>query len=179
MNRQIRRVEEKKERKAEKEKAKAKADRQKRRRERIAQRKRAAAPRADKDAARDGAKERQEAAGPRRSNPGRFAGALTAATVFFIALQAVAPTDGTIPSQIVSASFYLLFGYFSVLWMMRRGSARPIAIAVGTAAAMGVVTFLSQWLQPALEPAPLMLALILPLAVGGAFLGRLVWNRAP
>jgi Flp pilus assembly protein TadB len=177
MNRQIRRVEEKKDRKAEKEKAKAKADRQKRRRERIEQRKRrASAPRGGDAKA---ATETPAQAGPRRSNPGRFAGALTAATVFFIALQAVAPTDGTVPSQIVSASFYLLFGYFSVLWMMRRGSPRPIAIAIGGAAAMGLVTGLSQWLQPALEPAPLMLALILPLAVAGAFLGRLVWNRAP
>jgi Flp pilus assembly protein TadB len=178
MNRQIRRVEEKKERKAEREKAKAKADRQKRRRERLEQRKRRAAAR--REGGDDKApKETPAQAGPRRSNPGRFAGALTAATVFFIALQAVAPTDGTVPSQIVSASFYLLFGYFSVLWMMRRGSPRPIAIAIGGAAAMGVVTFLSQWLQPALEPAPLMLALILPLAVAGAYLGRLVWNRAP
>jgi Flp pilus assembly protein TadB len=180
MNRQIRRVEEKKERKAEEKKAKAKAERQKRKRERSEQRKRASS---EKKPAQEGsggdAKAPTARPGPRKSNPGRFSGALTAATVFFIALQAVAPTDGTVPSQIVSASFYLLFGYFSVLWMMRRGSPRAIQVAVIAAALMGVVTFLSQWLQPALQPAPIMLALILPLAVAGAYLGRLVWNRAP
>ena len=179
MNRQIRRVEEKKERKAEKEKAKAKAERQKRKRERSEQRKRAAPAKKQEGGSDGDAKAPKAQAGPRESNPGRFSGALTAATVFFIALQAVAPTDGTVPSQIVSASFYLLFGYFSVLWMMRRGSPRAIQVAVIAAALMGVVTFLSQWLQPALQPAPLMLALILPLAVAGAYLGRLVWNRAP
>lgn len=183
MNRQIRRIEEKKERKAEKDKAKAKRERQARRRERSAQRQRSAEAAKKDGGGKDGGGKdggpAKKASGPRTSNPGRFAGALTAATVFFIALQAVTPTDGTVASQVVSASFYLLFGYFSVLWMMRRGSPRPLAIAIGTAAAMGLVSFLSQWLQPALDPAPIMLALVVPLAVAGAFLGRLVWNRAP
>lgn len=178
MNRQIRRVEKQKERRAEKEKAKAKAARQARRRERAAQRQRSAGASANGGKA-SGGDAAKVASGPRRSNPGRFSGALMAATVFFIALQAVTPTDGTLPSQLVSASFYLLFAYFAVLWMMRRESPRPLAIAIGAAAAMGVATFLSQWLQPDLEVAPIMLALILPLAAAGAFLGRLVWQRAP
>jgi hypothetical protein len=178
MNRQIRRVEQKKERKAEKDKAKAKAARQARRRERAAQRQRSAgASKGGGKAAGDDAG--TGGSGPRRSNPGRFSGALMAATVFFIALQAVTPTDGTVPSQMVSASFYLLFAYFAVLWMMRRDSPRPLAVAIGSAVAMGVATFASQWLQPTLEVAPIMLALILPFAVAGAFLGRLVWRRAP
>lgn len=182
MNRQIRRVEEKKERKVEKEKAKAKAARQARRRERAAQRQRSAtASSGGKTAGGDASKggSGKGGSGPRRSNPGRFSGALMAATVFFIALQAVTPTDGTLASQAVSASFYLLFAYFAVLWMMRRDSPRPLAIAIGSAAVMGVATLASQWLQPSLEVAPIMLALILPLAVAGAFLGRLVWQRAP
>lgn len=177
MNRMVRRAEEKKERKAEKDKAKAKAERRARRRERVEQRKRAKA--AGSGGGSDVPADQQQATGPRKSNPGRFSGALMAATVFFIALQAVAPTDGTLPSQLVSASFYLLFAYFAVLWMMRRESPRPLAAAIGAAVAMGVATGLSQWLQPDLELAPVMLAAILPLATAGAFLGRLVWRRAP
>jgi len=174
MNRQVRRIEKKKELKAEKDKAKAKAERQARREQRREARKR---PRGEDAKNVQGAeKEKQR---PRQSNPGRFSGALMAATVFFISLQAVAPTDGSIASQVVSASFYLLFGYFAVLWMMRRGASRPLAVAIGGGALMALVTLASQLFQPGLEPLPIMLGLTIPLTVAGAFLGRLVWNRAP
>lgn len=180
MNRQVRRAEEKKERRQEREKEKAKAERQARRRERAAARK--AAP-AKRDAERDDEKAGEAAAGDRArrrgSDPGRFSGALMTATVFFIVLQAVTPSDGTLATQAVAASFYLLFGYFAVLWMFRRGTPRPIAIAVGIGAVLWIGTGLSQWLQPGLEPAPVMLALIPPLLVAGAFLGRVVYRNAP
>jgi len=172
MNRQVRRIEKKKELKAEKDKAKAKAERQARREQRREARKQ---PRGEDGAGAQGA-DRQR---PRQSNPGRFSGALMAATVFFISLQAVAPTDGSVVSQVVSASFYLLFGYFAVLWMMRRGASRPLAVAIGAGALMALVTLASQLFQPGLEPLPVMLGLTIPLTVAGAFLGRLVWNRAP
>lgn len=172
MNRQVRRIEKKKELKAEKDKAKAKAERQARREQRREARKR---PRGE-----EGSKPTGESRqGPRQSNPGRFSAALMAATVFFISLQAVAPTDGSIPSQVVSASFYLLFGYFAVLWMMRRGATHALAVAIGAGALMAVVTLISQLFQAGLEPLPIMLGLTVPLTVAGAFLGRLVWNRAP
>jgi len=176
MNRQVRRIEKKKELKAEKDKAKAKAERQARREQRREARKR---PRSEDGAASSGAEKQGREKGPRQSNPGRFSGALMAATVFFISLQAVAPTDGSIPSQVVSASFYLLFGYFAVLWMMRRDARRPLLIAIGAGVAMGGVTLASQLFQPDLEPLPIMLGLTIPLTMAGAFLGRLVWNRAP
>lgn len=172
MNRQVRRAEKKKELKAEKDKAKAKAERRARRDQRLQARKR---PRGE-----EGAKPAEAGGqGPRQSNPGRFSAALMAATVFFISLQAVAPTDGSMPSQVVSASFYLLFGYFAVLWMMRRGAQYALAVAIGAGALMAVVTLISQLFQPGLEPLPIMLGLTVPLTVAGAFLGRLVWNRAP
>lgn len=178
MNRQVRRAEEKKEKKAEREKAKAKAERQARRRQRRDARRKAAERRAA-GATEERSSAPAKPAGPRTSNPGRFSGALMAATVFFIALQTVAPTDGTLASQVVSASFYLLFGYFATLWMMRRSAPRPLIVAIAAGAMMTLATLASQAFQPALEIAPLMLALAIPATVGGAFLGRLVWNRAP
>lgn len=102
-----------------------------------------------------------------------------AATLFFIALQTVAPTDGTIASQAVAASFYLLFGYFATLWMMRRKAARPLFVAIVAGSMMTLATLASQLFQPGLEVAPVMLALAIPGVVAGAFLGRVVWNRAP
>ena len=191
MNRTVRRAEEQKERRQEREKAKAKAEARKRREERRAmarkRREERAAARASngesdaKAASDDGAPAKESEAPKRRgSNPGRFSGVLLFATVFFISLQAVAPSDASWAGQAVSASFYLLFGYFAALWMHRRGTeANPVPLAVIAAALMGVVSGVSQWLQPALEPLPLLLALIVPLAFAGAKLGDLVWRRAP
>ena len=182
MNRQVRRIEEKKERKQEEAKAKAKAQRQARRRERREERDRGAAKKKDAgDAGGTSAAPADAKGGTKRrgGDPGRFSGALMIATIFFIALQAVTPSDGLVTTQVVAASFYLLFGYFAVLWMMRRDTERPVAIAIGIGLVFAVGTALSQWLQPGLELAPIMLALIVPLLVAGAFLGRLVFRNAP
>jgi len=176
VNRQLRRAEEKKERKAEREKERAKAERQARREARKAAR--IAARNKPRDAAPSEAPKPRQG-GPRQSNPGRFSGALTAATIFFIALQTVAPTDGTIPSQLVSASFYLLYGYFAALWMTRREAPHVLTVTIIGGALMALVTLASQWFQPDLTVQPVMLALTLPLTIAGANLGRLVWNRAP
>lgn len=177
INRQLRRAEEKKERKAEREKERVKAERIARREERRkARRAQLAKPAGD---ASNGSDRAERKTGPRQSNPGRFSGALMFATVFFISLQAVAPTDGTIPSQLVSASFYLLFGYFAVLWMFRRGAQRELTVTIIGGALMAIVTLVSQWLQPTLEVQPIMIGFAVPLTVLGALLGRLVWNRAP
>lgn len=183
MNRQVRRAEEKKDRKQEKDKAKAKAARRARRRERVEQRRRGSAPKGNEEGSSAGDGEGAEGGRqkPRRrgSDPGRFSGALMIATMFFIGLQAVTPGDGTVVGQAVAASFYLLFGYFSVLWMLRRGTPRPVPFALGVGGVLWIGTAVSQWLQPGLELAPLMLALIPPLLVAGAFLGRLVYLNAP
>lgn len=182
MNRQIRRIEEKKERQQEREKAKAKAQRQARRRERQRTRKRDDAKGAkggSKPDRSDGAKAAKGGAPRRGSDPGRFSGALAVASLFFIVLQAVTPSDGTVTTQIVAAAFYLLFGYFAVLWLMRRGTERPLPPAIGIGLALGAGTALAQWLQAGLELAPIMLALVVPFLVAGAFLGRLVYVNAP
>lgn len=199
MNRQIRRVEEKKDKKQEEKKRKAREEKKAKRRER-AERRKANARRHQEARAEGGnqgkqapvraggggnggakaAKAGQDGKAGRRGGPGRFSGALMVATIFFVSLQAVTPTDGSVLNQIVSASFYLLFGYFSVLWMMRRGTTtRPIALAVAAGLTLGVATAVARWLQPDLALEPLTFALIPPLLVAGAFLGRLVHLNAP
>lgn len=185
MNRQIRRVEEKKERKQEEKKRKAREERKEKRRGR-AQRRQANARKHREAKARgdeapqpsDGGKAQGAKAG-RRGGPGRFSGALMIATVFFISLQAVTPTDGTLINQIVSASFYLLFGYFAVLWMMRRDASRPILLALAGGLTLAVATSVARLLQPELMLETLTLALIPPLLAAGAWLGRVVHLNAP
>lgn len=186
MNRQVRRIEEKKERKQERDKAKAKADKEALRRERAQARRRAkeAASAKREGAAADGEGDAKGAPAERKKgrggrDPGRFSGALMIASLFFIALQAMTPMEGDVIPQLVAAMYYLLFGYFAVMWLLRRGSDRPIATAVGIGVVLGIATGVNQWLQAGLEPAPLLLGLFAPLLVGGAFLGRVVYRNAP
>jgi hypothetical protein len=55
------------------------------------------------------------------------------ATVFFIVLQSsVPPEEGgnEVLRSVTGAGFYLLFGYFSVLWLMRRDTPRPLMMTL-------------------------------------------------
>jgi hypothetical protein len=112
--------------------------------------------------------------------PGRFAGVLAAVTVFFIALQGVAPVeaDRGLPESLIAAGFYLMLGYFGTLWFMRRDLVRaPLVTVIGGVllAAVVTVTGLVQERQPDL----LALALVIPALIIGALLGRLVFRATP
>ncbi len=198
VNRQLRRAEEKKEKKAEKEKERAKAEKAARRRERREARKARAARRAAGGNAKGGdakgsagnggeakggdagAKEGGARRRPLAGAPGRFSGVLMSATLFFIALQAVAPpSDDGLVADLVSASFYLLYGYFGTLWMLRRGAPRARFVVVLGGALMVVMTLGVQIFSPDLPVAVRMVALALPLTLSGAYLGQLVWEKAP
>lgn len=189
VNRQLRRAEEKKERKAEKEKERAKAEKAERRQKRREARKARAARRAAGGAAKgetgkggEAKGETHDAARPARRSgtPGRFSGILMSATLFFIALQAVAPpSDDGLVADVVSASFYLLYGYFATLWMMRREAPRARFVVVLGGALMALMTLGVQTFSPDLEIAVRMVALAIPLTLAGAYLGQLVWDKAP
>lgn len=170
MNRQIRRDQERKQEKQDKEKEKRRSERKKRREE--------AKKARERRRAEGKQEERPAASGGRR--PGRFSGALAAATVFFILLQSVVPTEDTsLLSTFVSAGFYLLFGYFSTLWLLRRGTTRAVAFSVVAGGMLGLGVEVGKVLQAQLAFDPLLAAMILPALVLGALLGRLVYYNAP
>lgn len=167
MNRQLRRAQEKKDRQKEREKVRAKTVRRAK-----------AVRRREKRREKPRTSESQPKA--RKSQPGRFSGAFTIATAFFIVLQALVPVSSERGgfSLVVEVLYYLLFGYFAATWLMRRGQPR----AFGYAAAAGVVLALGLQLLrllsgPGLDAVLLLAAL--PAAVVGAWLGRFVYLRAP
>lgn len=171
MNRQIRRAQERKDKKQEKEKERRREERRQRRAE-----SRATRGREKRDDAGEGE------APPRRRGraPGRFAGALTMATTFFILLQALVPAqEASVFNTLVSAGFYLLFGYFFVLWLLRRGVDRAVPIGLASGAMLGLGVQLAALLRPELSVDLLLAALILPALAIGVFLGRLVYFNAP
>jgi hypothetical protein len=181
MNRQLRRAQAKMDKKADREKEERKD----------ARRKKIAQLRERRQQRREEAKARAAAGKPAVVNPvaksgrraGRFSGALMIATVFFLVLQASVPPqpgDNELLRSITGAGFYLLFGYFSTLWLMRRGVPRPLLMTWITGAMLLVGVEAAKWVQGWVVPLdPLMLALALPGLVAGSFLGRLVYENTP
>lgn len=119
--------------------------------------------------------------GPRRP-PGRFAGILAVVAglgITLLPLNSLSEERTTAMLLFFYAAYFLMFGYFVVQWMLRRGSSRAMATAlvVGAALAVGVgVTVLTAPEGGAED--------LIGLAVGvpalglGAWLGRLVWTKA-
>lgn len=116
----------------------------------------------------------------RKKMPGRFSGILMMATVLFIVLQAAVPTReaGTL-SSITGAGFFLLFAYFSLLYLERRGAPRPLQMTLLSGLLLAVGVTVARWLQPELGVDWLMSGLAVPGVVAGAYLGRLVFYNTP
>ncbi len=188
MNREIRRAQAKQDKKAERDKEERRAARRRkvdtlraRRTEKRTQIKANAA-----SGKGDGAKSSKVQASKTKAtggrNPGRFSGVLMGATVFFIVLQASVPPDDTgnaVLRSVTGAGFYLLFGYFAILWLMRRNTPRPLLMTLISGFMLTAGVEVAKLFQPEVPTDPLMLALVLPGLVGGAYLGRLVYTNTP
>lgn len=179
MNRQIRRAQAKLDKKAELEKTKKKEAR----RERIDTLKRRRTERREDARAEVGRTPKADPNRPltaveRKKLPGRFSGALMIATVFFIVLQAAVPSeDAGTGTSLVGAGYFLLFGYFSIQYLLRRDNARALTTTLvsGVALAIGVgaARFFSEQ-----NVDFLMLGLGAVGVVAGAYLGRMVFYAA-
>lgn len=181
MNRQLRRAQAKMDKKADREKE----ERKEARRQKIMQMRERRVKRREEIKARAAAGKPTTSDNTRPSvrRAGRFSGALMIATVFFLVLQASVPPqpgDNELLRSITGAGFYLLFGYFSTLWLLRRGVPRPLLMTwiTGGMLLAGVET--AKWVQGWVVPLdPLMLGLAVPGVVAGSFLGRLVYENTP
>lgn len=190
MNRQLRRAQQKQDERFDKERQKKKDKRQ----EKIASLRARRVRRREEARARAEARRRGEevpaettAAAPKatgsKRRPGRFSAALMMATVFFIVLQSAVPPESPgeldVLRSVTSAGFYLLFAYFSTLWLMRRDTPRPIMMTLISGGMLTLGVEVAKRFQPDMTTDWLMLALAVPFLVAGAFLGRLVYVNSP
>ena len=186
MNRQLRRAQEKQDKKVDKDKQKRRAERRSRvqsLRSQRARRRESGAKEGDSSA-----KGGEKGSGRSRvRNPGRFSGALLIATIFFIALNAAVPrpeadAGGFLSSpeafSIIGALYYGLFGYFSQMWLGRRGIARPLLLAIFSGVMLAVGGEVAKLIQGDYTPDLLFLALVPPALVLGALAGRWVHEHA-
>ena len=176
MNRQLRRVQSKQDKKTDREKEK----RRMARRERLS----SIRQRRQKSRRKRG-EEGSDLVTPRAERkgklPGRFSGVLMGLTVVFSIMQAVvaSPEPTTTINSVLGAAFFLLFGYFMLLWLKRRDidNAALLSILFGGLLAVGVTV--AKNLSHSITLDPLELVLTLPLLILGVFLGRLVFNHSP
>lgn len=190
MNRQLRRAQEKQDKKLEREKEERRterrrrvdqlrAQRQKRRQETLAK---AQSGRKSDSGDKAGAAEDGKAAkpaAPGKNDPGRFSGALAIATVVFIIMQAVLPTEPeAVFDSVIKAGFYLMLGYFMSLWLMRRGQPNALMLSALAGAILLTGTWLGFLVRPDGAVDGLAMLLALPLLAVGIFLARFVYNLA-
>ena len=186
MNRELRRAQAKMDKKAEREKDERREARQRKlqqARERRSARREEAKKRAAAGADQASAVAKGGAEGAKRGGrAGRFSAALMMATVFFIVLQSSVPPqpgDNELLRSVTGAGFFLLFGYFSTLWMMRRGTPRPLTMTWVTGAMLLVGVEGAKFFQQIAPFDPLMVGLAIPGVVAGSYLGRLVFENTP
>lgn len=180
MNRELRRAQKKAEEKQQKEKVRVRQAKRQKREEIVARRKNRIASGKAKDSSTPSS---------RRSNPGRFARALSIVTAAFIVFQSVpvallvnnaetAQTQSPTLTLVVKVLYYLMFGYFAFLWAARSNVAQALNISIGAGLGLAAALLLAQFVIPTIQPEFVVAALAVPAVVLGAFGGQLVWNRA-
>lgn len=171
MNRQLKRANEKSDKRREREQAKRKEQRQAKR-VRVVEAREAA--KQERRSAPQG-----EPAAP--GGPGRWRRILADAYLLFtisvIASQPFFPQPTNVASLATHALFYVILGYFLCRWLLRRGVAQafPTTLAAGGLLAIGVEA--AKLLVPQSTPNLLFIYLALPGLLLGAWLGRAVFRR--
>lgn len=185
MNRQLRRAQAKLDQKAEREREQRKAARKARVQQLKNQRKqrREAAVRKTKNQQEQRSnKTAERPVGPPTKEqlkklPGRFSGVLMIASLFFIVINSAVPVpEQTVLTSVTGAGFYLLYGYFSVLFLSRRGIPNGFKLTTITGLLLVGGMIAGRFFIDDLAHDWLMMGLAAPGVVLGAYLGRLVFD---
>ena len=187
MNRQLKRANEKSDKRREREQERRKTQRRESRVQAV-QTKRASQPKKDGGGKASSSSPRDRPA-PGMGNS-RFAGAYLVFVIFVIATQALVPQRTDTFSLVIHALFYLILGYFLVLYFYRRGVEQAFAITLtaGLGLALGVEglkALLPQLGLPQMTAPPgtsatpnlLFVALAAPGLFLGTWLGRYIFKK--
>lgn len=115
---------------------------------------------------------------PTARSPGRYAGWLTLASAVIMSLQAVAPQlERTTLTSIVDALFFVIFGYFLSLFLLRRTVPRAMLVTVGVGTLLGASIELAKYLQVGIaDPIRVLLAVVGLLI--GAWIAKALYLQA-
>src|SRR5690625_5150676 len=183
MNRQLRRAQAKLDQKAEREREQRKAARKARVQQLKNERKqrREAAVRKTEDQQREQITAERPAGPPTKEQlkklPGRFSGVLMIASLFFIVINSAVPVpEQTVLTSVTGAGFYLLYGYFSVLFLSRRSIPNGFKLTTITGLLLVAGMIAGRFFIDDLAHDWLLMGLAAPGVVLGAYFGRLVFD---
>jgi hypothetical protein len=177
MNRQMRRVQKKAEERQNEERDRFKA-------KRVEKRQRVLSRRRESVSSRLSGSSTSSNASLQKTKVGRWSGPFVLVVLAFIILQAVLPRPeadaGGIGqfSFIIEVLYYLLFGYFTYLWLAKRNQPNAFPIAGAAGAVLAALLQGLLFLLPGFEPNLQLLVFAIPASVLGAFLAQLVYSKA-
>ncbi len=115
-----------------------------------------------------------------KTRAGRFAGFLALATAFLIVSQAFVSFESFSPTDYAVIAFsYVLLGYFTSLWLLRRSTENAIAITVMAGILLSFGIELSRLLRPEVTAYPLLVFASAPALLIGVTVARFVHKRSP
>ncbi|MDZ7706201.1 MAG: hypothetical protein U5L04_17170 [Trueperaceae bacterium] len=173
MNRHIRRAQEKSDKKREQG-----SNRRRGPRKTAPKEKAQAKTKSEKPKAREEQKGSAAAKGATRA--GRFAGFLALATAALIVSQAFVSFESfSLVDYGVIAFSYVLLGYFTSLWLLRRSAENAIAITIMGGILLSFGIELSRLLRPDIQAYPLLVFASAPALLIGVLVARFVYKRSP
>lgn len=111
---------------------------------------------------------------------GRFAGFLALATAALIVSQAFVSFESfRLVDYGVIAFSYVLLGYFTSLWLLRRSTENAIAITIMGGILLSFGVELSRLLRPEIQAYPLLVFASAPALLIGVLIARFVYKRSP
>ena len=132
----------------------------------------------EKPAARTEQKSSAAAKGATRA--GRFAGFLALATAALIVSQAFVSFENfSLVDYGVIAFSYVLLGYFTSLWLLRRSAENAIVITIMGGILLSFGIELSRLLRPDIQAYPLLVFASAPALLIGVLVARFVYKRSP
>lgn len=172
MNRQLRRANEKSDKRREREQERRKADR---RAARVVPAPRSSSTGKPSDAPNEPSQpSTRPAPGTRRQ---RLSLAYLVLVVVIIGAQAFLPQQTTPFALVIHTLYYVILGYFLCLWLFRRGAAQAFVITLVSGALLSVAVEAAKLVTSPAAPEPLFVYLSLPGLLLGAWLGRFVYRQ--
>lgn len=99
-------------------------------------------------------------------------------TALFIVMQAFRPAAETnMVETFIGAFFYVFLGYFTSLWLMRRGTAQAIPVTISSGIVLATIVEVLKFTNEELAPEPLLVLLAVPGLILGTVISKFVHQR--
>ncbi len=117
-----------------------------------------------------------------RKLPGRFSSIFTLMVAVFIVLQSIIPpTPGQNPTFafIINVLYYFMLGYFMYLWLARIQFKQALYVTIASGVGLALAMAVTQFAIPGLSPEYRLVLFAIPAVILGSFVGQLIFTKTP